>query len=137
MVLPGLCATSSNYEIWSAELRVGQATAIVAVAVFDPITIMDPADPTRVLYLADYYGERHADPHGCVREAYSGPVYFYNRTGPTTFRTDAYGQPDPNGALTQRVSQHDDLGVPMTTDGSQTHAKLTADYCAAGLARVN
>ena len=139
MVLPNLCATTSNYEIWSAELRVGRATAIVAVAVFDPITLLDPADPSRFLAMETYYPDRWPPYLSCKREAYSGPVYFDNPDGPTTYRTDAYGVERTDGALVQRVSRHRDNGVMMTTDRSQTQAKLASDQCddAAGLTQPN
>ena len=97
-------------------------------AAFDPTTIMDPADPTRVLNMGDLYPQ-YGHGLGCKREAYSGPVYYYNRSGPATFRTDAYGKLDPNGPIVQYVSLHDDLGVKMTTDGTQTQAKLQSHHC--------
>lgn len=137
MVLPSQCATDSNYEIWSAELRVGRATAVIAAATFDPITAMDETDHTRLVLMVDAYPSRPGPYLDCNREAYSGPVYYYNRFGPTVFRTDAYGVPQANGPLQQMVSQHDDLGVKMTTDGTQTQAKLDSYRCAPGLVSPN
>lgn len=137
MVVPGLCATDSLYEIWAIRLHVGKAEVNVSTAVFDPITVMDPADPSRLLYTSALYPQFFGnDTLGCRREAYSGPVYYYNRSGPTSFRTDAYGNLAADGPLVQFVSQHDDLGVPMTSDGL-SQAKLKSTSCSSGLHTPN
>jgi hypothetical protein len=141
MLLPGNgCSPDSMYEIWAVSLNVGgRAQVNASFGVFDPITIMDPADHTRLLYAKDYPGLPTFFPpfYGCTREAYSGPNYFYNPDGPTTFTTDAFG--NPGGPITQYVSRHDDLGVGthMTTDNTQTQAKLGSDACAPGLTLTN
>lgn len=137
MVLPGLCGTTSPYEIWAVKLNVGGKTSVNAsFAAFDPITIMDPANPTRLLAMGDYYPQYGAG-LGCKREAYSGPVYYSNSSGPTSFRTNAFGQLDPNGPITQYVSLHNDLGVMMTTDRTQTQAKLGSNSCVSNLRSPN
>jgi hypothetical protein len=137
MVLPGLCHTDSPYEIWSTRLRVGvtggnyRFETNTAWGVFDPIGIMDPADPTRLLLMRDYYPQYGNNPVGAKREGYSCPCYYANGTGGglVTFRTDAYGVAVANGPLLQTVSRHTDLGVPsmylpVAGDPPQTQAKL-------------
>jgi len=138
MVLPALCPTDSLYEFWPVVFTIGGEVQVnAAFAVFDPITLLDPADPTRLLYTADYYPQYGGQYAGCDREAYSGPVYYDNRTGPTSFRTDVYGRPDANGPLVQYVSAHHDLGVMMTTDVTQSQAKVRSNGCSPGLKAPN
>jgi hypothetical protein len=138
VTLPGTgCPVTSLYEIWGVTLNVGgKAQVNASFAAFDPITVMDPADHTRLLYTTTYFPQ-FGPANGCDREAYSGPDYFYNPHGPTTFTTDAFG--NPGGPIAQYVSQHNDLGVGtrMTTDNTQSQAKLGSNACAPGLSLAN
>lgn len=133
----GCDAVGSLYEIWTFTLNVNSAVVIVSTAVFDPITVMNPADLTTgvrtgVAYPA--FGEQH----GCNRESYHGPVYWYNDAGPTNFYTDAHGIPTTPGwygAVPQYVSRHHDIGILMNQD--QQQMKLHRSTCAPGLAFQN
>ena len=142
VTVPGTgCDVGSLYEIWQFVLpiRFPDGTEIVrahaSTAVFDPITVMNPADRAQLVRTSDVlpqWGEQH----GCDREAYHGPVYWYHRLGSTTtYRTDAFGVIRPDGALEQTVSRHDAIGIPLTAD--QTQFKLRRSACAAGLGAKN
>lgn len=139
VVVPGVgCdADGSLYEIWQFTLDVGRATIIASTAVFDPITVLDPYDPgTAVLTMSAY--PQFGMLYGCNREAYFGPVYWYNRNGSTTFWTDAMGMPVPSnavGAIQQYVSAHNDIGIPMNQN--QTQMKFHRSSCAPGLGTKN
>ena len=133
MVLPNLCHTDSPYEIWTTRLRLADGPngarfeVNSAWGVFDPFTIMDPADPTRSLLMKDYYPQYTQNPVGAKRELYACPCYYANGSGGSlfTFRTDAYGVESANGPLVQVVSRHNDLGVPMVVGNPPlTQAKL-------------
>lgn len=133
----GCDSNDSLYEIWLLKLDVGAATVLSMVAAFDPITVMNPTDlttavPTELAY--PKYGVQH----GCNREAYHGPVYWYNASGPTTFSTDAMGMRVPvgtPGAIEQYVSRHNGIGIPMNQD--QTLMKYHHPTCGPGLAPAN
>ena len=142
VTVPGTgCDVGSLYEIWQFVLpiRLPDGTEIVrahaSTAVFDPITVMNPVDRAQLVRTSDVlpqWGEQH----GCDREAYHGPVYWYNRLGSTTtYRTDAFGVIRPDGALEQTVSRHDAIGIPLTAD--QTQFKLHRSACAPGLGVKN
>ncbi|MBI3241236.1 MAG: hypothetical protein HYZ49_02970 [Chloroflexi bacterium] len=143
MILPGLgCDQPSAYEIWQFKLNIGdKATILVAAAVFDPITVMNPADITQLLYMKDVFASRASEAPfmppfgGCDRESYSGPVYWYNMGGSTVYYTDGDGLMTPGGPLKQEVSAHNDIGIKMNQDQSQM--KLRADFCAAGIGLKN
>ncbi len=143
MILPGLgCDRDSPYEIWQFKLNIGdKVTVLVMTAVFDPITVMNPADHTQLLYAADAFASRANEApfmlpfHGCDREAYHGPVYWYNRGGSTVDYTDALGMIVGGGPLKQEVSAHSDIGIPMNQD--QTQVKLRVNFCAPGLGLKN
>jgi hypothetical protein len=114
------------------------AQAIVSTAAFDPITIMDPANPSRLLYMASYFPGGPF--YGCRREAYHGPVYFRNRFGPTVYQTDAAGRVTPGGPVRQEVSMHEQLGVltSVRPNGEQQQQfKQVKNYCAPGLGLQN
>jgi hypothetical protein len=142
VTLPGTgCDVGSLYEIWQFVLpiRFPDGTEVLrahaSTAVFDPITVMDPADRTRLVRTGDAFPQWGTG-RGCDREAYHGPVYWYNRLGSTTtYRTDAFGVIRPDGALTQTVSRHDAIGIPMTAD--QSLFKLHRPTCGAGLGLKN
>lgn len=125
------CAANSTYEIWGLKLDLsnnGQqgATIHVAAAAFDTQTGISPS--TGAAFATGLLG--------CDREAYHGPVYWYNRFGPTTFRTDAYGAIAANGPLEQYVSNHNDIGILFSNDQGQ-FKKRPASYCNAALAVPN
>lgn len=143
MILPGLgCDRDSPYEIWQFKLNIGdKATVLVAVAVFDPITVMNPADHTQLLLMQDVFVSRANEAPfmppfgGCNRESYSGPVYWYNQGGSTVYNTDVMGMIVDGGPLKQEVSAHKDIGIPMNQD--QTQMKFRVNFCAPGLGPKN
>lgn len=134
------CDLGSLYEIWQFSFNAGnKATVIASVAAFDPITALDPANPTRLVYTADVYPQ-FGSARGCNREAYHGPVYWYNRFGPTEFFTDVMGvEGGPHGRVKQVVSKHTDIGIPMSrrSDGTQTLFKFHRPNCASGIGLKN
>jgi hypothetical protein len=139
VVVPGVgCdADGSLYEIWQFTLNVGRATVVASTAVFDPITVLDPNDPGQAVLTMSAYPE-FGMVFGCDREAYHGPVYWYDKNGPTTFWTDAMGARVPAGtpgSIQQFVSAHDDIGIPMNQ--SQSQMKLHRSTCAPGLGTKN
>lgn len=137
------CRLSSAYEIWSTTQSVmfqGRAVyqAFATPAVFDPITVLNPANPAELVYAWDARvaaSRRFTDDwsgfRGCDRESYAQPGYWRNAGGPTTFYTDALGQQvaptDPRG-LVQQVSAHDSIGAPATRDGL-VQFKMRKSYC--------
>ncbi len=143
MILPGLgCDRDSPYEIWQFKLNVGdKVMVLVAVAVFDPITAMNPANHTQLLLMQDVFASRANEAPfmppfgGCDRESYSGPVYWYNQGGSTVYNTDAMGMIVDGGPLKQEVSAHKDIGIPMNQD--QTQMKFRINFCAPGLGPKN
>jgi hypothetical protein len=133
------CEVSSLYEIWGFELSVGgKLGGIVSTAVFDPILVRDPGDLNRKVYTVDVYGDQFfgGEYYGCYRESYHGPFYWYNGDGPTTFKTDAFGNFDPNGPLEQMVSAHKGVDYVGSEDGNTTFKKKTSQ-CAPGLGILN
>jgi hypothetical protein len=123
------------YEIWNS-VSVGiidpsdpyagplqqRLYATFSLAVFDPITTRDPANPTRVLRSADYYGTGSFQ--GCKREMYGGPNYFANANHPTSYWTDAHGHVVPAGtpgAIQQFVA--------AVRNGQNDLFKLRRDTC--------
>ena len=132
------CRTTSVYEIWHNRFVVRdgsgpKAEALTSTAAFDPITTLNPNDPSQLLLTADLFSGGPF--YGCDREAYSGPVYWYNRGGSTVYQTDAYGRIVANGPLRQEISAHSDIGIPFTSD--QTQFKLRREHCGAGLGLSN
>lgn len=139
------CPADSLYEIWAGFFEVRRTDGSVAanvgtaVAVFDPITVMDPADRTRLVYTADAFAHRSGEApfmppfHGCNREAYHAGAYWYNAGGATVYYTDAWG--NPGGPLRQEVSVHAQIGIDMAarSDGNLNQFKYRKDYCAPGL----
>ncbi len=139
------CRLGSLYEIWANKIAIhsgGQVVAAVtaSTAVFDPITALDPSNPSRLLYLWDPVMDSVLEfPHndrrgnrGCDREAYHGPSYWYNLTDRTVFYTDAMGNELPAGdplALSQIVSRHNTNGrFFASVDGNETF-KLRNSHC--------
>lgn len=116
------------YEIWAFRVDVGIAQVNVQTSAFDPITVRDPASPLRLLYIWDalvdgivpFPSNPREHFRGCEREFYTGPVYWYNPSGPTLFTTDAMGNQvasDNALAIHQQVSQHDTIEFRATNDG--------------------
>ncbi len=127
----------SDYEIWAFKLRLADKVEVIAsTAVFDPITTMNPADRAQLRYTEQVF-QGYSGLRGCDREAYHGPVYWYNRNGPEVFYTDAFGR--PGGPIKQTVSLHDEIGIQMSqrSDGFQNQFKLLRNHCAAGLGLKN
>ena len=120
MQLNSPCRLNSGYEIWSTEASVmanGREVyrAFATPAVFDPITLFNPANPTEVVYAWDarvsaiknFPGDDWSGNRGCDRESYAQPGYWYNGSGQTAYYTDAMGQPlasDNPLALRQEIS---------------------------------
>lgn len=129
------CSIQSLYEIWEFTLRLtDRARVVVSTAVFDPITVMDPADKTKVVYTHTAYPKFGSSPkHGCDAEAYHGPYFWSNRGRSTSFTTNVYGA--SGSALTQLVSAHTNSNYNATNDGTQF--KLRASQCAPGLGLKN
>ncbi|MCX8089133.1 MAG: hypothetical protein N3C58_07645 [Meiothermus ruber] len=141
MTLPGTGCHSNSpgslYEIWAFRLRLADKAEVVAsTAVFDPITTMNPANLAELHYTEQVFSG-FSGLRGCDREAYHGPVYWYNRNGPEVFYTDAFGR--PGGPIRQLVSRHDDVGIWMSqrSDGFQNQFKLISKHCAPGLGLKN
>lgn len=133
------CNVSSLYEIWNFKLSVGgKLGGAVATAAFDPILVRDPNDNNRKVYTVDVYGNKFfgGQYNGCIRESYHGPFFWNNANGPTTFKTDAMGQLNPNGPLQQMVSVHSLNNYTASADGN-TQFKRKASQCGAGLGQVN
>lgn len=137
------CLLGSAYEIWSTTQSVryqGRTvyTAFATPAVFDPITVLNPANPTEVVYAWDArvaavkrFTDDWSHFRGCDRESYAQPGYWRNAGGPTTFYTDATGNEvpasDPN-ALVQQIAAVDSVGAPATNDGL-VQFKMRRSYC--------
>jgi len=133
------CALTSGYEIWAVSLNVGgRATVNIAAAVSDPITVLDQLSlpgQRPVLYTSSVYPQfSGGQDFGCKRESYSGPVYWSNAGGATTFTTDAYGH--AGAGLVQSVSAHTDLGIRMASENFY-QMKLGSNSCAPGLGVKN
>lgn len=137
------CKLASAYEIWGTTQSVryqGRSvyTAFATPAVFDPITVLNPANPTELVYAWDprvaaikLFADDWSSFRGCDRESYAQPGYWRNAGGPTTFYTDAMGNEvsasDPN-ALVQQVAAVDSIGAPATNDGL-VQFKMRRSYC--------
>ena len=137
------CRLGSAYEIWSTTQSVryqGRVvyTAFATPAVFDPITVLNPANPSEVVYAWDarvtairVFTDDWSRFRGCDRESYAQPGHWYNRRGPTTFYTDAMGEEVPASdprALAQQISASDSVGVPATNDGL-IQFKMRRSFC--------
>jgi len=142
MTLPGAGCHSQNpgslYEIWAFRLRLDNRVEVIAsTAAFDPITTMNPANLDELHY-TELVFEGFSGLRGCYREAYHGPVYWYNQNGPEVFYTDAFGR--PRGPIRQQVSRHNDIGIRMSerSDGFQNIFKqMPTNYCGPGLGLKN
>lgn len=137
------CKLGSAYEIWSSTQSVryqGRSvyTAFATPAVFDPITVLNPANPAELVYAWDprvaaikLFTDDWSHFRGCDRESYAQPGYWRNAGGATTFYTDAMGNEvpasDPN-ALVQQIAAVDSIGAPATNDGL-VQFKMRRSYC--------
>ncbi len=133
MQLNSPCRLNSGYEIWTTTASVkanGKEVyrVFATPAVFDPITVFNPANPTELVYAWDarmsaiknFPGDNWSGNRGCDRESYAQPGYWYNGSGQTAYYTDAKGQPMAASnplALRQEISQSNSTGSPATTDG--------------------
>lgn len=144
MQLHSPCLLNSPYEIWQTEgtVRHGDREvyrAFATPAVFDPITVFDPKNPTALVYAwsdgmtasmrfpeSDWSGHR-----GCDRESYAQPGYWQNADGEERYFTDAMGDevaPDDPRALEQVISRSSSVGAPATRDGLAAF-KIRRNYC--------
>jgi hypothetical protein len=138
------CLLNSGYEIWSTQQSVvfqGREVyrAFATPAVFDPITILNPADHAervlawdpRVAAIKRFPENDWSGNRGCERENYAQPGYWYNAGGRTTYWTNALGQEvaatDPT-ALEQTISLSNSIGAPATNNG-QVQFKRRINYC--------
>jgi hypothetical protein len=135
LTLDPSCQLDSLYEIWSTTASVryqGREVyrAFATPAVFDPITVFDPANPTRLLYTSDpavnailkFPNSSRSHLRGCDRESYAQPGYWYNggSSGRTVYYTDAVGNELPATdplAIAQTISRSNSVGAPATDDG--------------------
>ena len=139
------CRLLSGYEIWTTEQSVraddGREVyrSFATPAVFDPITVFNPASPADVVYAweprmfasraypeNDWSGNR-----GCDRESYAQPGYWYNGNRGEEYYTDAMGEPrDPADpyALLQTISASSSVRAPATRDGLAAF-KIRRNYC--------
>jgi hypothetical protein len=132
------------YEIWTfafsimhpsdahADAMHVRAFLSGSVAAFDPITTVDPADLTRLVFSQDYHRPGSGvDPkspaaefQGCQREQYGGPNFWNNAGRPTVYYTDAHGhvRPGPGpGLIRQEVS--------ASASTSDEVFKVRQDFC--------
>ncbi|MEK7595611.1 MAG: Ig-like domain-containing protein [Patescibacteria group bacterium] len=150
MVLDETCKRDSLYEIWSNSVRIKNVNGSVvglaqaSTAVFDPITIMDPANHTRLVYMwaeeadksLNFPNNDRSYVRGCVRESYSGPVNWYNSGGKDVYYSDAMGREMSGGKLRQEISLHGYKNFVATNDGL-SQFKLKKSFCASGLGYKN
>ena len=144
MRLQSPCRLNSGYEIWSTQASVyagGREVyrAFATPAVFDPITVFNPANPTELVYAWDarmaasksFPSDNWSGNRGCERESYAQPGHWYNGSGQTTYYTDAMGQPLASTnplALRQDISRSNSVGAPATTDGLHQF-KMRKGFC--------
>jgi len=137
------CRLNSAYEIWSTEQSVrfqGREIyrAFATPAVFDPISVFNPANPTELVYAWDprvsairNFDDDWSINRGCDRESYAQPGIWHNARGRTTYTTDAMGQEvaatDPL-ALVQVISASESVSAPATTDGLHQF-KMRRNFC--------
>ncbi len=153
------CKLDSPYEIWLDTLSIVNkgnpvATAVVSTAVFDPITVMDPADKTKLIYSWDplarsqifKFNDDRTQDRGCVREAYTGPLMWYNKGKSQTYYTDVYGNVVDGGVVKQTISSANTSdagsltqygGLILATSGSFVQFKYQESTCAPGLGLKN
>ena len=138
------CPLTSAYEIWGTTQAVmyhGREVyrSFATPAVFDPITVRNPWNPSELVYAWDprmasskVHNTDWGGFRGCQRESYAQPGYWQNHTGGrTTYHTDPMGQEvaasDPH-ALVQEISTSQSVGAPATHDG-MFQFKMARNYC--------
>lgn len=131
--------SADAYEIWGANFQVmypGEFTGLwqarayitIVVAVFDPVTTVNPDDLGELIYTVNVVYPGEYDPissdspfRGLKMEAYNGPISINNRNRPTTYVTDMHGNvlvdalPGDPGTLVQYVSA-------VRVDGANSNA---------------
>lgn len=145
MQLNSPCKLNSGYEIWSTQQTVKAPDGkevyrvFATPAVFDPVTVRNPANPSELVYAWDermkasmaFPSNDWSGNRGCDRESYAQPGYWYNANGQTVYYTDAMGNPlasNAPGALVQELSRSDSVGSPATSDGLKQF-KMRVSFC--------
>ena len=106
---------------------------------FDPITVLNPANPTELVYAWDprVTAIKQFPPTtgrwgaGAIARATRSRATGTTAGGPTSYYTDAMGKPMAASnplALLQVISAHNSIGAPATTDG-QGAFKVRRSYC--------
>ena len=138
------CPLTSAYEIWgTTQVVMFQGREVyrsfATPAVFDPITVRNPSNPSELVYAWDprmaaskVYNVDWSWFRGCQRESYAQPGYWQNHVGGrTTYYTNPMGQEvaasDPY-AVVQQISTSQSVGAPATNDG-MFQFKMTRNYC--------
>lgn len=109
IALGSRCEIDSPYEIWSGQIEVRDDAGMVArffatPAAFDPITVMNRANPSELVYAWDprvlqtrrHDGDDWSSFRGCDRESYAQPGV-YERAGSFDLWTDVHGRVVPAG----------------------------------------
>jgi hypothetical protein len=137
------CRLTSAYEIWGTTQSVRSGgrevyRSFATPAVFDPITVKNPANVNELVYAWDprlapskVHNDNWSNFRGCQRESYAQPGYWENKGGPTTYYTDPMGNQVASSspyALAQFISPHQSVGAPATTDGLHQF-KMRRNYC--------
>ncbi|MGE4082013.1 MAG: fibronectin type III domain-containing protein [Vicinamibacterales bacterium] len=137
------CQLTSAYEIWGTTqaVRINGREAyrsFATPAVFDPITVRNPANAAELVYAWDprmagskVHNADWSRFRGCERESYAQPGYWDNSRGSETYYTDPMGNQvaaTSPYALLQVISRSQSVGAPATTDG-QHQFKMRRNYC--------
>lgn len=140
LMLGAPCKVDSPYAIWSMKAKVQQGGRVlldqlITPAVFDPITVFNPANPTETVYAWDprmAAGKNHpddwSDHRGCSRESYS-ILPKVETQGQTTdvYQTDVMGTVVAGGPITVYLPRGLSGVPPNSSDIEQF--KLRVDYC--------
>ena len=137
------CKLTSAYEIWGTTQAVkinGREAyrSFATPAVFDPITVRNPSNPSELVYAWDprmaaskIYNTDWSVFRGCERESYAQPGYWNNKLGSPTYYTDPMGNQVASTspyALLQEISLSQSVGAPATNDGMHQF-KMRRNYC--------
>ena len=151
MTLGSDCKLDSLYEIWENAITIRNANhkviakALASTAVFDPITVMDPNNHTRLVNTwstefnsaLNFPNNDRTYVRSCEREAYHGPTYWENTGNAEVYYTDAMGMEMAAGDLKQIISKHNTGGTFTATNDGLSQFKFRKSYCAAGLGLKN
>jgi hypothetical protein len=100
------CVTETPYETWRMAYAIGHDNATGRAAfssgltfeVDDPVTVFDPSDPERLVYLCAVRSSRQCDEPSGTQTAWKGtrrglvaPMLQLANAGPERFTTDAFG----------------------------------------------